>query len=54
MGDGGKNTVLAQEKPVRSEWTTPVLVACGTMTNVLNNSASGNDSAGLGNYTPHS
>lgn len=48
MRDGEKNADMAKEKPAKSEWTTPVLIACGNMTNVLLGTGSGGDGTGSG------
>jgi hypothetical protein len=54
MCDGENNAIVAQEKPVKSEWTTPVLIVCGTMSDVLHTDGSGGDGTGSLAYVAQS
>jgi hypothetical protein len=54
MSDGENNAVEEHEKSVKSEWTTPVLIVCGTMSDVLHTDGSGGDGTGSLAYVAHS
>lgn len=48
MEDGENTANGGNDRPVKAEWIAPVLIACGTMMNVMADSGTGSDGTGSG------
>jgi len=48
MEDGENNETGSNNGLAKAEWTTPVLIACGNMMNVMADSGTGSDGTGSG------